>query len=136
MSWIQVLNCQNCNQCLKCHKFPGLSFQLSKWQKHLSELWKWSSIVKIVKNCKNGQNYQNLSKWSKIVKIVENCQNCQDSWKECTRLACHLSFASFALYLQFEFCIVVRNLVRIVFLIRIYSNICSHCFFIWIYLST
>ena len=25
-----VLNCQNCNQCLKCHISPGLSFQLSK----------------------------------------------------------------------------------------------------------
>ena len=45
----QVLNCQNCNQLLKSHKSPGLSFQLSKWQKQLSELWKLSSIVK---NCK------------------------------------------------------------------------------------
>ena len=29
LSWIQVLNCQNFNQCLKCHKNPGLSLQLS-----------------------------------------------------------------------------------------------------------
>ena len=27
---------QNCNQCLKCHKSPGLSFQLSKLHKQLS----------------------------------------------------------------------------------------------------
>ena len=25
LSWIQVFNCQKCNQCLKCHKSPGLS---------------------------------------------------------------------------------------------------------------
>ena len=31
VSWIQVLNYQNFNQCLKCHKYPGLSLQLSKW---------------------------------------------------------------------------------------------------------
>ena len=31
--WIQVFNCQNCDQCLKCHKSPGLSFQLSKLSK-------------------------------------------------------------------------------------------------------
>ena len=24
--WIQVLNCQNCNHCLKCHSSPRLSF--------------------------------------------------------------------------------------------------------------
>ena len=29
MSWIQVLNCKNCNQCLKCHKSLGLSLSLS-----------------------------------------------------------------------------------------------------------
>ena len=49
---IQVLNCQNCDQCLKFHKSPGLSFQLSKWQKQLSELWKLSPIVKNCQNCK------------------------------------------------------------------------------------
>ena len=30
LSRIQVLNCQHFNQYLKCHKSPGLSFQLSK----------------------------------------------------------------------------------------------------------
>ena len=29
MSWIQVLNCKDCNQCLKCHKSLGLSLSLS-----------------------------------------------------------------------------------------------------------
>ena len=27
--WIHVLNCQNCNYCLKCHKSLGLSLSLS-----------------------------------------------------------------------------------------------------------
>ena len=83
--WIQVLNCPNCNQCLKCHKSPGLSFQLSKWQKQLSELWKLSSIVahcqNCKKNCQNSRNCQNVSKLSTKIKIVVSCQNCQKlSW--------------------------------------------------------
>ena len=95
LAWIQVLNCQNYNQCLKCHKSPGLSFQLSKWRKKWSKLSKKFSIVKIVKtnsqlselsklstiveNCqkmsKNCQNCQKLSRWLKIVEIVKNCQD-------------------------------------------------------------
>ena len=31
LSCIQVLNCQNFDQCLKCHKSLGLSLKLSKW---------------------------------------------------------------------------------------------------------
>ena len=65
------LNCQNCNQCLKCHKSPGLSFLLSKWQKQLSELWKLLSIVKIVRNC---WVFQELSEIVKNWKI-KKCQN-------------------------------------------------------------
>ena len=30
ISWIQAPNYQNCNQCLKCYKSPGLSLQLLK----------------------------------------------------------------------------------------------------------
>ena len=28
LSWIQVLHCRNCNQCLKCHESLGLSLSL------------------------------------------------------------------------------------------------------------
>ena len=31
LSWIQVLNCQNCNQCLKGNKSPGFRLSLSQW---------------------------------------------------------------------------------------------------------
>ena len=40
LSWIQVLNFQNCNQCLKCHKLLGLSLSLS-----LSLSFCWSGHV-------------------------------------------------------------------------------------------
>ena len=43
MPWIQVLNCQNCKLCLKCHKSPGLSFQLSKWQKAI--VWRGTRVT-------------------------------------------------------------------------------------------
>ena len=53
---IVVLNCQICNQCLKCHVSGHKNFQ---------KLWKLP---------KKSENFQKLSKLSKIVK---NCQNCQ-----------------------------------------------------------
>ena len=90
LSWIEVLNCQIYNQCLKFHNYPGLSFQLSKWKKQLSKLLNKLSIVWIVKNCqncKNGQNCPNLSKLSKIVKIVKNCKHCQNKNQYCWKLS-------------------------------------------------
>ena len=81
MSWIQVLNCQNCDQCLKCHKSPGLYFQLLKWQKQLSESWKLSPIVKIVKMVRIVKICQNCKKLLRLSKIVKIARNCQDCWK-------------------------------------------------------
>ena len=49
--WIQVLNCQNCNQCLKCHKSCLCNCQNGKkynCQKKI-QLSKMSTIVKIKK---------------------------------------------------------------------------------------
>ena len=52
---IQVLNYQNCNQCLKSHKSLGLS--------------KLSEIVKVVRNCKSCQTF---------FRVVRNCQKMLD----------------------------------------------------------
>ena len=58
---IVVLNCQKCNQCLKCHVSVHKNFQkLRKLPKNIKKL---SKLSKIVKNC------QKLSKIIKIVKI-------------------------------------------------------------------
>ena len=40
LSWIQVINYKNCNQCLKGHKSLGLSLSLSKLSKIVSKLSK------------------------------------------------------------------------------------------------
>ena len=60
---IVVLNCQKCNQCLKCHVSGHKKFQ---------KLWKLPKNLKIF--CKS-ENIQKLSKLSKkLSKIVKNCQ--------------------------------------------------------------
>ena len=59
---IVVLNCQKCNQCLKCHVSGHKNFQ---------KLWK---LPKNLKTFRKSENIQKLSKLSKIDKIVENCQ--------------------------------------------------------------
>ena len=68
LSWIQVFNFQNCNQCLKCHKSPGLSCQkLSKIVRKMPKLSK--IVIKIViKNCLDqifrfSENFQIFKLW-------------------------------------------------------------------------
>ena len=73
LSWIQVFNCQFCNQCnvstLKGQKSQGLSI----------------SLALFCQNCQNQQyqNYQKLSKSVKIIletiKLTQICKKCQSS---------------------------------------------------------
>ena len=97
---IVVLNCQKCNQCLKCHVSGHKNFQkLSKIFRNCQKLSKivkyWqqlSKIVKIVKKFSIVKNFQKISKLSKIVKIkklskivkiVQKLQNFQKNSKNC-----------------------------------------------------
>ena len=61
--WIQVLNCQNCNQCLKC--------QVSR------------TVFPIAKNC---LNFQNCPKLLKLSKIVIKCQKLSKNSKLSKRI--------------------------------------------------
>ena len=65
---IVVLNCQKCNQCLKCQVSGHKNFQ---------KIWKFSANLKCFpKICQNCKNCQKLSKLSKLSKIIKNCQKC------------------------------------------------------------
>ena len=76
MSWIQIINCQNCNQYLKFHKSLGLSLSLPNLSKIVKTVQKKISIA---------QNYLKLTKLFKIVKIVNYCQNCGSMSKELSK---------------------------------------------------
>ena len=73
--WIQVLNCQYCNQCLKC--LQDCLFNCQKGKSNCLNCQNCHQLSKIVKNCtKLSKNVKNV-KIVKMVRIVKNCQNCQ-----------------------------------------------------------
>ena len=54
LSNIQVLNCQTCNQCPKCHKSPGLSLSL------------WPGHGRVIKQKNKSISDQNWTIWTQI----------------------------------------------------------------------
>ena len=110
IDWIQVLNCQNCNQCLKCQVsrtvFPIVKNCLNvikNCHKTSQELWILSRSLSIQRSQCIGQclkchapghkNFQKLwkhSKLSKLSRVVKNCQNCQN-FRICKKISNKLS---------------------------------------------
>ena len=79
LAWIQVINCQYCNQCLEGHKSLGVSLSLSLSFKNCQN---FQQIVKIVTNC------QNCHKLPKLSKLSNNCQNFQpDQMSQASRVS-------------------------------------------------
>ena len=80
--WIQVLNCQNCNQCLKCQLsstvFPILKNESEKWGwkmriKNEGQKWgsKWGSKMRVKKE---GQ------KWGSKMRVKNESQKWGSKW--------------------------------------------------------
>ena len=89
---IVVLNCQKCNQCLKCQVSGHKNFQkiwkLSKHLKHsknlnTSKIWKLLRNLEISENLKKLHKSENCSKLCKIlncVKCTNLCKLCKIMW--------------------------------------------------------